>query len=109
MRANKVKQIWQAGGAVVNGWLQVPNSYSAEVMAHAGWDSLTVDMQHGCVPFESVVPMFQAIGQTDAVPMIRVPWNEPGVIMRVLDAIRHWIGTSIFWPAACLAIKLKGS
>jgi 4-hydroxy-2-oxoheptanedioate aldolase len=30
--------------------------------------------------------MLQAISTTDAVPMVRTPWNEPGVIMRLLDA-----------------------
>ena len=44
MRENKVKSIWASGGAVVNGWLGIPSSVSAENMAHAGWDSLVVDM-----------------------------------------------------------------
>ncbi|MEM7034344.1 MAG: aldolase/citrate lyase family protein [Chloroflexota bacterium] len=86
MRENKVKQIWKAGGAVVNGWLHIPSSYSAEVMAHAGWDSLTVDMQHGPVDYPNAVTMFQAISTTDTMPMARVPWNEPGIIMKLLDA-----------------------
>ena len=55
-------------------------------MAHAGFDSLTVDMQHGLSHFESAVPMFQAISTTDTVPLARVPWNEPGIIMKLLDA-----------------------
>lgn len=86
MQNNKLREIWKSGGNTVNGWLGLPCNMSAEVVARAGFESVTIDMQHGCVPFENVVPMFQAIGQTDAVPMIRVPWNEPGIIMRVLDA-----------------------
>ena len=86
MRENRLKEIWSEGGTVVNGWLQVPSSFSAEVMAHAGYDSLTVDMQHGPVDYESLVPMLQAISTTDTVPVVRVPWNDPGLIMRVLDA-----------------------
>jgi 4-hydroxy-2-oxoheptanedioate aldolase len=86
MRENKVRQIWQEGGAVLNGWLHIANSYAAEMMAHEGWDSLTIDMQHGPVGFEAAVTMLQAIATTGSVPMARVPWNEPGIIMRMLDA-----------------------
>jgi len=86
MRENRLKSIWREGGTVVNGWLHVPSSFSAEVMAHAGWDSLTVDMQHGPVDYESLVPMLQAISTTDTVPVVRVLWNDPGLVMRVLDA-----------------------
>ena len=86
VRKNKLREIWSAGNKTINGWLGIPNTMSAEVVANAGFESVTIDMQHGCVPFNMVVPMFQAICTTTAVPMIRVPWNEPGIIMRVLDA-----------------------
>ena len=86
MKKNKLRELWANGETTINGWLGLPNTMSAEVVARSGFESVTVDMQHGCVPFESVVPMFQAICQTEAVPMVRVPWNEPGIIMRVLDA-----------------------
>jgi 4-hydroxy-2-oxoheptanedioate aldolase len=86
VRENRLRKIWREGGTVVNGWLHVPSSFSAEVMAHAGWDSLTIDMQHGPVDYAGLVPMLQAISTTDTVPVVRVPWNDPGLIMRVLDA-----------------------
>ncbi|HLV37152.1 MAG TPA: aldolase/citrate lyase family protein [Spirillospora sp.] len=85
MRENRVKSIWADGGAVVNGWLHIPSTWSAEVMAHQGWDSLTVDMQHGIADLNAAFQMMQAISTTDVVPFVRVPWNEPGVIMRSLD------------------------
>ncbi|MBI1774709.1 MAG: 2,4-dihydroxyhept-2-ene-1,7-dioic acid aldolase [Proteobacteria bacterium] len=86
MRANIVKQIWKKGGCVVNGWLNMPGAFNAEVMAHAGWDSLVVDMQHGIIDYQMMVSMFQAISTTQVVPMARVSWNEPGQVMKVLDA-----------------------
>ena len=57
MRANNIKDIWANGGRVINGWLAIPSSFSAEVMAHAGFDSVTVDMQHGMVDFQASLPM----------------------------------------------------
>lgn len=86
MRENRVKEIWKDGGVVLNGWLHVPSPFSVEVMAHAGYDCLTVDLQHGPSDVGSVVPMLQAISTTDVVPFARVNWNEPGAIMKLLDA-----------------------
>ncbi len=71
---------------MVNGWLAVPSSFSAEVMAHQGWDALTIDLQHGVVDYQAMVTMLQAISTTATVPVVRVPWLEPGIIMKTLDA-----------------------
>lgn len=89
--ANKLKQIWRSGGVAINGWLAIPNGFSAELMAIAGWDSLTVDLQHGLQDYMSMLGCFQAMQahsvQGGAVmPMARVPWNEPGIIGKALDA-----------------------
>jgi 4-hydroxy-2-oxoheptanedioate aldolase len=86
MRENKLRRIWKGGGAAINGWLAIPNGFSAETMAHQGWDSLTIDMQHGVVDYQAMVTMLQAISTTDTVPMVRVPWLEPGILMKSLDA-----------------------
>ena len=86
MRPNRVREIWQAGGAVINGWCGIPSAFAAEVMAHMGWDSLVVDMQHGIVGYEAMVAMLQGISTTAVTPMVRVPWNTPADIMKALDA-----------------------
>ena len=86
MRKNKLKEIFKSGKAAVNGWLQIPNSFTAELMASQNWDSLTLDMQHGMIDYNSAVGMLQAISTTEVVPMARVNWNEPGQIMKILDA-----------------------
>ena len=81
----KFLRIGEKGKAAINGWLEIPSSFSAEVMSHQGWDSLTIDMQHGAIDNSKVLEMFQAISTTDVVPMARINWNEPGQIMKVLD------------------------
>ncbi|MGM9490708.1 HpcH/HpaI aldolase family protein [Ideonella sp. YS5] len=86
MRPNGLRTLWQQGGAAANGWLAIPNGFSAEVMAHQGWDSLTIDMQHGVVDYQAMVSMLQAISTTPTVPVVRVPWLEPGILMKTLDA-----------------------
>jgi 4-hydroxy-2-oxoheptanedioate aldolase len=83
--ANKLKQRWEQDKATVNGWLAIPNGFSAEVMAQCGWDSVTVDLQHGVQDYLSMITCFQAMQTHPVVPMVRVPWNEPGIIGKVLD------------------------
>ena len=83
--ANNVSKIWASGKAVVNGWLAIPSGFSAEVMAQCGFDSVTVDMQHGVQDYQSMVQCFQAMQAHPITPMVRVPWNEPGIIGKALD------------------------
>ena len=86
MRPNRLKQIWASGKAATNCWLMLPTAISAEQLAHQGWDSLTVDQEHGQADHAAMVAMFTAISTTDAAPLVRVKWNDPGDIMRALDA-----------------------
>jgi 4-hydroxy-2-oxoheptanedioate aldolase len=86
VRENKLKSIWARGEAVVNGWLSIPSAFSAEVMANQGFDSLTVDMQHGVIDYQVAVTMLQGISTTGAMPLARVPWNDPARLMKILDA-----------------------
>ncbi len=60
MRHNTLITIWARGEAVVNGWLSIPSSFSAEVMAHRGFDALTVDRQHGVIDYQAAVTIFSA-------------------------------------------------
>jgi len=70
---------------IINGWLSIPNSFTAEAMSKMGWDSITIDMQHGQNDYSTSIPMLQAISNSDAIPFVRVPWNEPAIIMKMLD------------------------
>lgn len=85
MRANKIKQLWKEGKPVTLGWLSINNTFTAEVMARQGFDALCVDLQHGTNTTGDLIPMLQAISQTETVPVVRVPWNEPSIIMKALD------------------------
>ena len=83
---NKVKQIWASGGVALNGWLHIPSGFTAELVAKAGWDSVTVDLQHGVQDYMSLVHCFQAMAAHPVVPLARVPSLEPGIVGKVLDA-----------------------
>src|ERR1700682_3615299 len=89
---NKLKARLKSGKACINAWLAIPSGFSAEIMAQCGWDSVTVHMQHGVQDYMSMVQCFQAMNAHPVTPMVRVPWNEPGIIGKVLDG-RAWGGT----------------
>ena len=83
---NNLLNIWSKNKAVINAWLSIPNSFTAEAFGKMGWDSVTIDMQHGLVDYQSALNMLQVISGSGKTPMVRVPWNEPGIIMKSLDA-----------------------
>lgn len=70
---------------ILNGWLSIPNSFTAEAMSKMGWDTITIDLQHGQNDYSSSIAMLQAMTNSEVTPMARVPWNEPGIIMKMLD------------------------
>jgi 4-hydroxy-2-oxoheptanedioate aldolase len=86
MRKNELKQKMLRGERTTNGWLSFGSSYSAEIMGHAGFDSVTVDCQHGMFDFTQMLPMLQALSATPTTPIVRVPQNDPATIMHALDA-----------------------
>src|SRR5215469_7634668 len=86
MRPNNLRKIFAGGGTALNGWLAIASTYSAELMAHQGFESVTVDLQHGPVDFQAALGMLTAISTTPAVPMVRVPHNEPILTLKLLDA-----------------------
>lgn len=88
MKPNRLKEKMLARQpGLLNGWLVLGSPAVAEVMARQPWDSLTIDMQHGLADFETTVQMLRAMqGKAELTPMVRVPWNDAGIIMRVLDA-----------------------
>lgn len=83
---NPLKDKWNAGQATINGWCSIASSFSAEIMAAQGFDSVTIDVQHGALDYSGALPMLQAIKASGAFAMARVPWREPGIIMKMLDA-----------------------
>src|SRR5262245_21308086 len=87
MRTNALKKKIADGVCCVGGWAAIPSAFATEIYAAQGWDSVTLDMQHGSLDINDVVPMLQAINAgSEATPLVRVPWNDPSYIMRVLDA-----------------------
>jgi 4-hydroxy-2-oxoheptanedioate aldolase len=86
MRANTIRARLAASQVVVNGWLSIGSTYSAEGVGHSGVHAVTVDLQHGMLGFSEALVMMQAISATPATPLVRVPDLDPAKIMHLLDA-----------------------
>lgn len=86
MRSNPLKHREAGAAPIINGWLSIGSSYSAEIVAHGGFDAVTVDCQHGMMGWDTALVMLQAISTTSAIPLVRPSANDPAKIMRLLDA-----------------------
>ncbi len=47
MRPNRLRERWSEGEPAAVGWMSTADGLIAETMAHAGFDVIVVDMQHG--------------------------------------------------------------
>jgi 4-hydroxy-2-oxoheptanedioate aldolase len=83
--AARLRQKWKAGEPALGLWAAIPTSLTAELGAAAGYDYICVDLQHGLSDEGTMVSMLQATVAAGSTPLVRVAWNEPGLIMRALD------------------------
>jgi 4-hydroxy-2-oxoheptanedioate aldolase len=81
----RLRAKWEADEAAFGLWAGIPSSITAELAALAGYDYVCVDLQHGLGTETTMVSMFQAAQAGGAVPLARLAWNEPWLIMRALD------------------------
>lgn len=86
MASNTIRRLWEQGKPVLNGWLSIGNGFTAEIMSQQGYDAVTIDQQHGFLSYDALAPMLQAMKASPVTPMVRVPWLQPGDIMKALDA-----------------------
>ncbi len=86
MKHLNLKNCWSKSKGAVNGWCSIPSTTTAEMMSLNKFDSLTIDLQHGLIDYQLALNMLQSLNSDEITPMARVPWNEPGIIMKLLDA-----------------------
>ncbi|MCS7270625.1 MAG: aldolase/citrate lyase family protein [Gemmataceae bacterium] len=85
MRRNSVKERLRAGQPVVGTWLSLGSIVAARFLARAGFDYLTIDVEHTLVGMETTTHMIAAIADAGCVPLVRVPAGRHDHIKRALD------------------------
>jgi 4-hydroxy-2-oxoheptanedioate aldolase len=83
--ATALREAWVADEPTYGAWCSIPSSFSAELLGSVGFDWACIDLQHGLAASDTMVPMIQALAVSRTPTFVRVPWNEPGAIMRALD------------------------
>jgi len=81
-----LRELWNEKQPTFGAWLASASTSSAESAARVGFEYVCVDNQHGAVDYQITVGMVQAILLGGSRPIARVPWNEPGIIGKMLDA-----------------------
>lgn len=86
MIENGLKTTWADGGSTLGLWLATANPVAAEQLGDLGFDYINIDLQHGLIDYAEALRLLQAMQGSAATLTCRVPWNEPGIIGKVLDA-----------------------
>jgi 2-dehydro-3-deoxyglucarate aldolase/4-hydroxy-2-oxoheptanedioate aldolase len=97
VKANHVKRALREGRPTAGSWLSLCSGISAEIMSRAGFDWLLIDMEHGHGDYQTLLAQLQAIEGSPVIPIVRVQWNDPAIIKRVLDIGAY--GVMIPWIA----------
>src|SRR5574341_586816 len=110
VKTNHVKRALREGRPTAGSWLHLCSVISAEIMSRAGFDWLLIDMEHGHGDYQMLLGQLQAIEGCPVIPIVRVQWNDPAVVKRVLDLGAYgvmvpWVGSRAEAEAAVRATK----
>ncbi|MGH6762857.1 MAG: HpcH/HpaI aldolase family protein [Phyllobacterium sp.] len=75
----------RSGETVFSAWSALPNPLTIEAVAKAGFDAVTMDMQHGGHDVASVLGGIGLIVANGRHPAVRVPLNDFAMVSRALD------------------------
>ncbi len=70
----------------IGSWITLGHTAIAEIMAKAGFEWLTIDMEHSVITLDTAQQLIQVIEGCGVVPLVRVGENNPNIIKRVMDA-----------------------
>ena len=67
-------------------WMTMPSPHLAGQLARLPIEAVCLDMQHGMIGFSDAADMIAAVSNAGRYAIVRVLWNEPGLIGQTLDA-----------------------
>jgi len=76
----------RSGGRTIGSWMQIPHASVAEIMGHAGFDWVAVDMEHGAVSVHQLPDLFRALELGGTLPLARLAQGHSKDCKQVLDA-----------------------
>ena len=89
----------EAGETMLGSWIQFAQPAHAEILARAGFDWLTVDLEHSVISLREAEDLIRIIDLCGVTPLVRMTSNNPVQIARIMDA-----GAQSTVPVKCVAL-----
>lgn len=86
-----LKATLKNGTVTIGSWISFAHPAVAEIMADAGFDWLTVDMEHSVITIREAEELIRVISLKGCTPLVRLTSNDPNQIKRVMDAGAHGV------------------
>ena len=84
-RENILRKRLRSGRKLFGCWVQITDPAVTEILSYVGFDFLLVDNEHGPGDVLTVVNQLRAAAATETTLVIRVPWNDPVYLKKILD------------------------
>lgn len=75
-----------SGGKSIGSWMQIPHAAVAEIMGHAGYDWIAVDLEHGAIAINELPDLFRALELGGTLPLARIAEGSSKDCKQALDA-----------------------
>ena len=80
-----LRQKLQGDGTVIFPWIGNPGDVQAGQIARMGFEAVALDLQHGTIDNGEAARMTAAINATGTPTVVRILWNDPGLVGFALD------------------------
>jgi 2-dehydro-3-deoxyglucarate aldolase len=86
-----IKEKFRNKELTLGSWITLGHPSVGEIMASAGFDWLTIDMEHSVIGLKEAQLLISAIESKGVAPFVRVGENNANLIKRVMDAGAHGV------------------
>ena len=86
MKKNPLKTALSQNRQTYGSWVTLPHPLIPEILSHAGFEWLVVDMEHSSIGLNELLPLIISIEAKNMVPLVRVGENDANLIKRIKDA-----------------------
>ena len=82
----KIREKLKSGKVSIGSWMQIPHGSVAEILGHAGYDWVAVDLEHGSISTHQLPDLFRALELSGTLPLARLSEANASDCKHSLDA-----------------------
>ena len=86
MLASRIKEKLRRGEVSLGSWMSMAHVSIAEILAATGYDWVVVETEHTAIDVSEVLHLLIAIERHNAIPLVRLAWNDPIQAKAVMDS-----------------------